>query len=129
MKKIIPALLVALPLAAEEPSKPTITVSGLAQIHARGFAGQSGPVAETPDTFLLRRAEIRVSAVVTPHISGYISVDPAKQLSIGANGANQSSNVLQEVVISYQVSPKTWLASRGCRRARLCSQTVERSCA
>ena len=109
MKKVIPALFLALPLLADEPAKPTITVSGLAQIHARGFTSQSGPVAETPDTFLLRRAEIRVSAVVTPKISGYIAIDPAKQLSIGTSGANQSSNVLQEAVISYQVSPKTFV--------------------
>jgi hypothetical protein len=109
MKKLAVALFLALPLAADEPAKPTITVSGLAQIHARGFAGQSGPIAETPDTFLLRRAEIRVTGTISPRISGYISVDPAKQLNVGANGVNQSSNVLQEVVVSYQVSPKTYV--------------------
>ncbi|HEX2061515.1 MAG TPA: porin, partial [Thermoanaerobaculia bacterium] len=101
-------LLLALPLAAqEEPAKPVVTLSGLAQVHVRGFFDQSGPVAETPDTFLLRRAELRVTAVVTPRISGTVMVDVAKQLSIGSSGANPSSNILQEVVLTYQLSPKT----------------------
>ncbi len=109
MSKILPVLLLALPLFADEPAKPAITISGLAQIHARGFADQSGPVAETPDTFLLRRAEIRLTAAITPRISGYISIDPAKQLSVGTSGVAQSSNILQEVVISYQLAPKTFV--------------------
>ncbi|HEX6097401.1 MAG TPA: porin [Thermoanaerobaculia bacterium] len=111
MKKIVAlALFLALPAVADETAaKPSITFSGLAQIHARGFTGQSGPVAETPDSFLLRRAEIRITGTINPRISGYISVDPAKQLNMGANGVSQSSNVLQEVVISYQVSPKTYV--------------------
>lgn len=109
MRKIAIALFATLPLFAEEPVKPTLTLSGLAQIHARGFTGQSGPVAETPDTFLLRRAEIRLSAVISPRVTGYISVDPAKQLNMSGGGVTPASNVLQEVVVSYQVTPKTFL--------------------
>lgn len=110
MKRIALALFLTLPLVADDAAvKPSITFSGLAQIHARGFAGQSGPVTETPDSFLLRRAEIRITGTINQRITGYISVDPAKQLNMGSGGVSQSSNVLQEVVISYQVSPKTFV--------------------
>ena len=97
------ALLLALPLSGEERS---LKLSGVAQLHARGFAGQSGPVADTPDPFMLRRAEVRITGTLNLRLSGYVSVDLAKQL----NGTNaRSSNVLQEVVLSYRFAPKTFV--------------------
>lgn len=95
--------LFALSLSGEEPA---LKLSGLAQMHARSFAGQTGPVADTPDPFMLRRAEVRLTGTITTRLSGYVSVDLAKKL----NGTTaRSSNVLQEVVISYRFAPKTFV--------------------
>ena len=93
---------------ADDTIKPTFVWSGLGQVHARLFNDQNGPAAETKSTLLLRRAELKVTATITPRINGWIMIDPAKQLSANANGVTQSSNILQELVVSYKVAEKTF---------------------
>ena len=95
-------------------SKFPVTVSGLLQVQGNTLFDQSGPTAPTPDTFRLRRTEIRLAGKINSRVSGWVMIDPAKSLSINSvtvpagGGAvvptiNQSSNILQELVLSYQV--------------------------
>jgi hypothetical protein len=94
--------------AAKTAPKPVtargaaVTASGLIQIHGLGFLNQNGPGAAQPDTFRLRRAEIRLTSPLTSRITGTIQIDPAKQLTQNAAGAiNQSSQILQEIAVQY----------------------------
>lgn len=95
-------------------SKVPLTVSGLLQVHSLNFFGQedgpaNSPFARRPDTFRLRRGEIRLTAPsITSRISGTIMIDPAKTLSGSTNigsGTNLNlrarDNILQEIQISY----------------------------
>jgi len=92
-------------------AKEKLTFSGAMQVNGRAYFDQSGPGTRVADTFQLRRAEFRITANVTPRISGSIQLDPAKTinanaLTVPAGGGtvtptiNQSGNVLQEMVVS-----------------------------
>lgn len=96
--------------AAKTAPKPVtarsapVTVSGLLQTHALGYFSQNGPGARVSDTFRLRRGEIRLTAPITPRLTGTVMIDPAKNLTQNAAGAiNQSSNIFQEVALQYQL--------------------------
>ncbi|MDQ3814451.1 MAG: OprO/OprP family phosphate-selective porin [Armatimonadota bacterium] len=106
------------PLTAKEK----LSISGILQVNGRAFFNQQGPGTGPADTFQLRRGEFRISANITPRISGSIQLDPAKQLSATSTSTvvpppagspegtpptvttttniNQSSNVLQEIVLT-----------------------------
>lgn len=90
-------------------AKFPVTVSGLLQVQANTLFGQSGPAASTPDTFRLRRGEVRITGRIAPRITGTIMVDPAKNLTLitpaapAAPSVNQSSNILQELNLTYHV--------------------------
>jgi len=88
-----------------------ITMSGLLQVHGLGTVSNSGD-SKRADTFRLRRGELRISGAITPRISGTIMLDPTKLLSANAGSVaavpgtpsiaiNQSSNILQELQLSY----------------------------
>ena len=93
-------------------SKLPVTVSGLLQAHYLAFSGQSNNVAQSPDTFRLRRGEIRLTGAITPRITGTIMIDPAKTLGlvgapfIGAGAPNQANNPLQEMQLSYLLTKR-----------------------
>ncbi len=82
-----------------------ITVSGNFQIHGLAYFNQKGPGAKVPDTFRLRRSDIRLTAQITPKIVGTVQLDPAKSLNLNASGTaiNQTGNVLQELTLIYQL--------------------------
>jgi phosphate-selective porin len=85
-----------------------VTVSGLLQVHGLGFLGQDGPGTKQPDTFRLRRGEIRLTGQITPKLIGTIQLDPAKALNLNAagNAINQSGTLLQEIALQYQLAKK-----------------------
>jgi hypothetical protein len=84
-------------------SKLPVTVSGLLQVHYLGFPQNNG--AAQNETFRLRRGELRLTGNITPRISGTILIDPAKGLRLNTSGTtlsvNQSTNILQEIQLSY----------------------------
>ena len=92
-------------------AKEKVAISGLLQVRGDAFSGEDGPgVTDTAnrqfDTFRLRRAEIRLTApAITSRISGTVMLDLAKRPSASLSGANininQSTNVLQELQLSY----------------------------
>jgi hypothetical protein len=85
-------------------SKSPIVLSGLVQVRGDAFFGQKN-AGGSPDTFRLRRAEIRVTApAITSRLSGTVLFDLSKRMSLSGtpvSGVNQSSNILQEAQISY----------------------------
>lgn len=113
-KKVSDAAAKASPaVTARQP----VTVSGLFQVQGNSLFSQSGPSAAVADTFRLRRAELRVTGKITNRISGTVMIDPAKNLALNAvtvppgGGAvtpavNQSTNVLQELMLTYNLSQK-----------------------
>jgi hypothetical protein len=84
--------LIALPLLADDAPKPTVTVGGLGQIQFRGATEPD------PGTFLLRRAEVRVTAEISPLVSGYVVLDGAR-----------AGSPLQDVVVALRFAPRTFL--------------------
>jgi phosphate-selective porin len=98
---------------SQSPENEKIQFNGLVQgWYASGNAGYS-------DTFLLRRAELRFSGQINPHMKWMMMIDPAKSLSINKtyttiNGErvvsdanlNQSSRILQDAYITFDRSKK-----------------------
>jgi len=88
-------------------SKMPVTVSGLLQVQGSTLFGQNGPTAPTADTLRLRRGELRLTGKITPRITGTVMIDPTKNLALvtpaapGVPSVNQSSNILQELALSY----------------------------
>lgn len=99
----------------QSASKLPVTINGMAQIQGTANLSESGPTfPRQSDTFRLRRAELRITGRITPRITGTIMLDPAKPsrlnpITVPAGGGtvtptvNQSSNILQEMMISYQL--------------------------
>lgn len=101
------------PVSAKTP----LVITGLGQVHYLSFFGQDDKLninQRQPDTFRLRRAELRLTAPsITSRLSGTIQIDPAKAaassgatpatggLIQGAGGINQANNILQELQLSY----------------------------
>jgi hypothetical protein len=91
-------------------TKERVTISGLMQVHLRGFSGQSADIDQRADTFRLRRARITLAGRISPRITGTISIDPAKRLLLiheplaGAGGIKQRTNMLQDLKIYYLVN-------------------------
>lgn len=90
--------------ADDNNGKPVITFAGLWQVHGRAYAEQTGPGTPLANTLALRRGEIRIVGTFTPRVSGWIMIDPAKQLGANGNGVTQSTNILQEVVLTYKIT-------------------------
>ncbi|HEY0075765.1 MAG TPA: porin [Abditibacteriaceae bacterium] len=93
-------------------ARQPVTVSGLFQVQGNSLFSQSGPSAAVADTFRLRRAELRVTGKITNRISGTVMIDPTKNLALVTPAApavpsvNQSTNVLQELMLTYNLSQK-----------------------
>ena len=88
------------PVATKSPIK----VSGLLQVHLLDFFNQGGTSdTRRPDTFRLRRGEIRITAPqITDRIAATVMFDPAKDTTSG----RARNNILQEIVISYDINKK-----------------------
>lgn len=97
----------AKPAAAQNQEMGKVKSNGLIQgWYASGNAGYA-------DTFLLRRAELRFSGQLTPHIKWMMMIDPAKALAINKTyttikgsrllsdaNVNQASRILQDAYIT-----------------------------
>ena len=83
-------------------AKTAIKVSGLLQVHALDYFNQgSTSDLRRPDTFRLRRGEIRITAPqITDKVSATVMFDPAKDTT----SSRARNNILQEIVISYQLN-------------------------
>ncbi len=88
-------------------TKQPVTISGLFQVQAAGFARENGNAfPRQQSSFRLRRAEMRVTApTITDRISGTVQFDFARGVSSSAAAGQQnlttSQSILQEVQLSY----------------------------
>ena len=82
-------------------TKTPVVVSGLLQVHLLDYLDQGGTSdTRTPDTFRLRRAELRLTAPkITDKFSATVMFDPAKSTSSRAR-----DDILQEIVLSYDIN-------------------------
>jgi hypothetical protein len=117
-KKAADAAAKAGPPSVQSNSKQQVTVSGLLQVQGSANLSESGPTfPRQADTFRIRRGELRLTSRITPRITGTIMIDPAKPsrlnpITVPAGGGtvtptvNQSSNVFQELMLSYQLNQR-----------------------
>lgn len=91
-------------------TKSPVVISGLLQVQSLNYFSQSGNGNNAPNTFRLRRGELRLTAPkITDRISGTVMFDPAKATSTrgagfgetGSNTIRARDNILQEIQISY----------------------------
>jgi uncharacterized coiled-coil protein SlyX len=89
-----------------------VNVSGTLQVQANLFNNENGATfPRQQDTFRLRRAEIRITAPnITSRVSGTVQIDFAKFVTNSSSSpfaVNASSNVLQEIQLSYLLRKAT----------------------
>ena len=91
-------------------TKSPVVISGLLQVQSLNYFSQSGSGNNAPNTFRLRRGELRLTAPrITDRISGTVMFDPAKATSTRGAGFGETAsntirardNILQEIQISY----------------------------
>ena len=85
-------------------TKTPIRISGLLQVHALDYFNQGGTSnSRRPDTFRLRRGELRITAPqITDKVSATVMFDPAKS----SLAKRDRDNILQEIVLSYAVDKR-----------------------
>lgn len=89
-----------------------LKVSGLIQVW--GIVEADAPHNGVVDTLRLRRAELKLSGSINPRAYFTMMIDPAKNLSLNTTSSggnvtsvsvNQASNVLQDLVLGYHLTP------------------------
>ncbi len=93
-----------------------ITITGVMQAQNISSFGQKGPSPFTNDTFLVRRAQIRLTTNITPRITGLVMFDPARVLNAnfrpaatgtgGTIAINRGASILQDLQLSFLMSNK-----------------------
>jgi Phosphate-selective porin O and P len=95
-------------------AKEKVQISGLLQVQGLSYLHQDGLGPDAPDTFRLRRGELRLTAPsITDRVSGTVMFDPAKATfnraagfgDLGSSTIRARDNILQEIQLSYLLRP------------------------
>lgn len=79
------------------------------------------------DSAYMRRIEMRFSGQVSPKVSWFVMVDPAKNLRQDANGViDQSSRILQDAIINYKLSD-SWSVDFGQKKIPFSMEALQRT--
>ena len=91
--------------------KLPITITGVMQAQNVSSFNQEGPSPRANDTFVVRRAQIRLAVNITPRISGLMMFDPARVLNAnfrpaatgtgGTIAINRGASILQDLQLSF----------------------------
>ncbi len=97
-------------LAAEAPAAPqTPVIAGFGTIRFDGLSQNWFVYSDrAPDTFRIRRLELRFTGQITPKVSWTGMIDAGKILAVNQGppvAANQRTRALQDAVVMYTVNP------------------------
>ena len=98
------------PPSEPAPQQPAVQINGLLQV----WYLDGHTVTNAHDTYRIRRADIKLSGVITPRVRWHISLDGAKALNLNKTSdssalkdvsVDQRSRILQEASININVLP------------------------
>jgi len=116
----------------------SIKIGGLLQFW--GMMEKNAPNKGQIDTTRLRRAELKLSGNLNPQAYWVMMIDPAKSLSLNTTAAsgnitsvsvNQSSNLLQDLYVGFNLAPKNvlphWTVELGQQKVPMSMEGVRSS--